>query len=151
MVRVGPFMSSYLVQPDNLCTRTKYPITQHSLVNNCNRINITITVYISRIIFVIVNITITTFIGQIITSSVRSILLSHTHSYSFTIEIHSSKVFAWSALLVTDCMLDKLLDWLSILTGLWTTSNESVVPIQMFSKFDKWGRITIITNYTQEF
>ena len=107
-------------------------------------VNITITVFISQIIFVIVN-TITAFISQLIPSSVRSIiLLSYTHRYSHTIEIDSSKVFAWSALIVTDRILDKLLYWLSISTGLWDTSNKSVVLNQMFSKFDKWGRIIII-------
>ena len=28
MVRVGPFMSTYLVRPDHLCTRTKYLVTE---------------------------------------------------------------------------------------------------------------------------
>ena len=60
-----------------------------------------ITICISLII-VIVNITITTFISQLIPSSVRSILLSYTHRYSYTIKIDSSNVFAWSALIVTD-------------------------------------------------
>ena len=31
MVRVGPFISSYLVRPDHLCTRTKYFITGHQV------------------------------------------------------------------------------------------------------------------------